>query len=256
MKKSFRIGARAVLAIICIGTVLTALYGYGVLQGWFLLNNPSREQYPIRGVDVSHYQGDIDWEVLSRQDIRFAYIKATEGSSHTDERFQENWDHAADTELKVGAYHFFSFDSPAETQAGHFIETVHAFDGMLPPVVDFEFYGDKQASPPPVEPTVQQLWAMLGKLEQHYGMTPVLYATEETYRMYLEGRFDEYPLWIRNVTGRPDTDRDWLFWQYSNRGRLDGYTGDERFIDLNVFAGDEARWAGFTEAGRQQAGGR
>ena len=149
----------------------------------------------------------------------------------------------------MGAYHFFSFDSPAETQAGHFIETVHAFDGMLPPVVDFEFYGDKQASPPPVEPTVQQLWAMLGKLEQHYGMTPVLYATEETYRMYLEGRFDEYPLWIRNVTGRPDTDRDWLFWQYSNRGRLDGYTGDERFIDLNVFAGDEARWAGFTEAG-------
>ena len=137
----------------------------------------------------------------------------------------------------MGAYHFFSFDSPAETQAGHFIETVHAFDGMLPPVVDFEFYGDKQASPPPVEPTVQQLWAMLGKLEQHYGMTPVLYATEETYRMYLEGRFDEYPLWIRNVTGRPDTDRDWLFWQYSNRGRLDGYTGDERFIDLNVFAG-------------------
>ena len=90
---------------------------------------------------------------------------------------------------------------------------------------------------------------MLGKLEQHYGMTPILYATEETYRMYLEGRLDGYPLWIRNVTGRPDTDRDWLFWQYSNRGRLDGYTGDERFIDLNVFAGDEARWAGFTEAG-------
>ena len=110
MKKSFRIGPRAVLAFICIGVVLTALYGYGVLQGWFLLNNPSREQYPIRGVDVSHYQGDIDWEVLSRQDIRFAYIKATEGSSHTDERFRENWDHAADTELKVGAYHFFSFD--------------------------------------------------------------------------------------------------------------------------------------------------
>ena len=76
MKKSFRIGPRAVLAFICIGVVLTALYGYGVLQGWFLLNNPSREQYPIRGVDVSHYQGDIDWEVLSRQDIWFAYIKA------------------------------------------------------------------------------------------------------------------------------------------------------------------------------------
>lgn len=251
MKKPFQTGIRAVLAVICIGAVLAAIYGYGILQGWFLLNNPSRKLYPIRGVDVSHYQGEIDWAVLSGQDIRFAYIKATEGSSHTDGRFLENWDHATVTDLKVGAYHFFSFDSPAETQAEHFIKTVQGFDGMLPPVVDFEFYGDKKASPPPVEPTVHELWVMLGKLRQHYGMTPILYATEETYHMYLEGRFDEYPLWIRNVTGQPDTDTDWLFWQYSNRGRLDGYTGDERFIDLNVFAGDEVQWAEFTETGGQ-----
>lgn len=85
--------------------------------------------YEVHGVDVSHYQGDIDWTVLQSQNIDFAYIKATEGSSSVDEKFVENWEEAEQTFLKVGAYHFFSFDSEGKTQAQNYIQTVGALEG-------------------------------------------------------------------------------------------------------------------------------
>lgn len=230
-------GTALLLCLLAVGSI------YAVYHGYFLLNNPSRSAYPVRGVDVSHYQGEIDWEVLSSQGIQFAYIKATEGSSHTDEKFSENWEAAEKTGLSVGAYHFFSFDSPWESQLAHFTQVVTTFPGMLPPVVDFEFYGDKKINPPDVTSATEQLVSLLEGLEEAYGMRPVIYATEEAWELYLKGRFDQYPLWIRNVTGKPHTgDQEWLFWQYTNRERLEGYGGEEEFIDMNVFAGDLDQW--------------
>ena len=159
------------------------------------------------------------------------------------ERFAENWEAAKKTELRIGAYHFFSFDSPGESQLKHFTETVPAFDKMLPPVVDFEFYGDKKVNPPDQESVCTQLEVMLQGLEAYYGVKPVIYATEDTLQFYLEGRFEEYPLWIRNVVKKPDTgNRDWLFWQYTNRKRLAGYEGDETYIGVNVFCGSRDDW--------------
>ena len=186
MDKSRRGRKRIIAAgVFCVmAAVLCAFYGYAVYCGLIQLNNPSKKRYPVRGVDVSHYQGTIDWPVLAAQDLDFAYIKATEGSSHTDEKFAENWEAAKDTGLRIGAYHFFSFDSPGESQLKHFTETVPAFRQMLPPVVDFEFYGDKK-----------------------------------------------------------DTGNwNWVFWQYTNRKKLNGYEGDETYIDMNVFGGDRDAW--------------
>lgn len=163
MDKSRR-GKRRIIAagVVCVmAAVLCGFYGYAVYCGLIQLNNPSQKRYPVRGVDVSHYQGTIDWPVLAAQDLDFAYIKATEGSSHTDEKFAENWEAAKDTGLRIGAYHFFSFDSPGESQLKHFTETVPAFRQMLPPVVDFEFYGDKKVNPPDRETVCAQLDVML-----------------------------------------------------------------------------------------------
>ncbi|MDN5822551.1 MAG: methionine adenosyltransferase domain-containing protein, partial [Brachybacterium sp.] len=80
--------------------------------------------HEVRGVDVSSYQGEIDWPTLAGNDLDFAYLKATEGSSYVDERFVENWEHARSTDLLVGAYHFVSFESPGRSQAQHVIDTV------------------------------------------------------------------------------------------------------------------------------------
>lgn len=225
---------------------------YCVYNGYILLNNPSRSKYPVRGVDVSHYQGEIDWKILGNEDISFAYIKATEGSSHVDPRFAENWQkagEAGETGLRTGAYHFFSFDSSGEGQLSHFINTVPVEPGRLPPVVDFEFYGDKKVNPPEPGSVTEQLKILLVGLEAHYGVQPVIYATEEAWEMYIKGSFDKYPLWIRNVKTRPDTGLvPWTFWQYSNRGRLKGYSGEEEYIDLNVFAGTRKQWEAFSSA--------
>ena len=88
--------------IVCI-VLATLLY-----NGIILLNNPSLEEFPVRGVDVSSYQGEIDWNVLSKENVSFAFIKSTEGSTHVDRYFENNLNNALKTNLKVGAYHLVS----------------------------------------------------------------------------------------------------------------------------------------------------
>lgn len=236
-------------AAVCAAAVAAMLFYFGVLQ----LNNPPREEYPVRGVDVSSYQGEIDWPTLAQQDIRFAFIKATEGSSFVDPCFAENFPQAQEAGLRVGAYHFFSFDSPGDTQADNFIRTVPPVEGGLPPAVDVEYYGDKAEHPPERETVQRELDCLLERLEAHYGVKPVLYATRESYDRYLAGGYTEYPLWIRSIAGQPalSDGRDWTFWQYTSRMRLPGYSGREPYIDMNVFAGSQEA---FDRFGQQAAG--
>ncbi len=227
--------------------VVLAVAGCLFYTGVWWFTNPWPGDYPVRGVDVSAYQGEIDWQVLAGQDISFAYIKATEGSSHVDRYFAANFDAARQTGLRVGAYHFFSFDSPGATQADNFIAAVPKADGMLPPVVDFEFYGDKEKNLPGAEEARRELDVLLAALEAHYGMRPVLYATGKSYALYLAGQYEGYDIWFRSLFAQPQLPdgRDWTFWQYSNRGRLAGYSGEERYIDLNVFCGSAGDFAAY-----------
>lgn len=195
--------------------------------------------YEIQGVDVSHYQGEIDWKVLADGGIDFAFIKATEGSGHIDRKFYENWEAVDATNIKSGAYHFFSFDSPAETQAQLYIETVGDLSGRLMPVVDIEFYGDKISNPPEAEEIVRELKTMLDILEEEYGVKPMVYTTYTFYYKYLDDEIDGYPLWIRNVYFSPNVDlhNQWTFWQYTDTAIINGYSGGEEHIDRNVFYG-------------------
>lgn len=220
----------------CLIIIVTGVLLY---NGIILFNNPSLVDYPVRGVDISSYQGKIDWDILAVQGIRFVFVKATEGSSFQDERFSYNWQEALNTDLMIGAYHFFSFDSSGQSQAENFIKTVPDLDGCLPPVIDIEYYGDKEKNPPDKEDTVKEIDNFLVVLEEYYGVKPVIYATEETYEQYVKDNYPDYPIWIRNVYKAPvlADGRVWTFWQYSNRGRMQGFLGDQRFIDLNVFNG-------------------
>ena len=75
---------------------------------------------------------------------------------------------------------------------------------------------------------------LLDRLEEAYGTKPVLYATGRAYDLYLKDAYEEHPIWIRNILTKPELPdgRNWTFWQYADRARLDGYRGEERFIDL------------------------
>ncbi|MGW8566332.1 GH25 family lysozyme [Isoptericola sp. NPDC055881] len=221
-------------AVVLVLAVLAFLVWAGVLWP----NRVTAAKFAVRGVDVSAYQGEIDWPTLAGQDIDFAFIKATEGSSHEDERFAASWAAARDTDLLVGAYHFLSFESTGADQAAHMIDVVPAESGTLPPVVDVEYYGDFASHPPEVSKLRGILDPMLDALEDHYGVPPIIYTTEQIRSEYLGGAYDRYPLWIRSVATSPDVPRrDWEFWQYSDHDTLPGYAGDEQYIDMNVFDG-------------------
>ncbi|MBO5055243.1 MAG: leucine-rich repeat protein [Lachnospiraceae bacterium] len=197
------------------------------------------EKYELQGIDVSHYQGDIDWEIIEEQNINFAYIKATEGSSHIDECFEKNWKAAQKTGIWIGAYHFFSFDSPGRSQAASYIDTVGSLSGKLAPVIDVEYYGDKAENPPEREEVIRELKEMLIVLEEHYRIKPVIYTTYKAYYDFIKDEFKEYPLWIRNVYFTPfiNLGNNWTFWQYTDTAVLEGYKGEEKYIDRNVFNG-------------------
>lgn len=239
-KEKKYIKKKIIIAWIIILLVMTLLVSVGLRK--VKVNTLFAKNYPVQGIDVSHYQGDIAWEVLQKQNIDLAYIKATEGSSHVDEKFEENWKNAALTSLKTGAYHFFSFDSEGETQAENFIQTVGSLKGKLLPVIDVEYYGDKFKNPPDKEKVIKELKDMCACLELEYGVKPMLYTTNKVYHKYLKGEFDfeEYPLWIRDVYFTPDItiQDEWTLWQYSDTSILEGYSGSEKYIDVNVFNGD------------------
>ena len=232
----------AVLA--CLALVMTALVYTGVVM-------PTRlfaAEYDVRGIDVSHHNGTVDWSRVAEQDIAFAWIKATEGSAHVDSRFATNWADAQQAGIATGAYHFMSFESPGSDQAHNMIATVPRAPGTLAPVVDLEPYGSFKGNLPPAAEVRAILDPLLDSLEDHYGIAPVIYTTPQAYRAYLVDAYPDNPVWFRSVASPPRVPdgRSWTIWQYSNRDRLDGVgSEDEAYVDMNVLS-DEADLADLT----------
>ena len=110
------------------------------------------------------------------------------------------------------------------------------------PVIVVEYYGKYVKTPPDVEKVRKEVRDMIDALEGKYGEKPMIYCTYNVYRKYIEGVFDEVPLWIRNVYYPPeDIGRKWTLWQYTDRAQLDGYQGEEKSIDCNVFQGEKGQ---------------
>ncbi|TPN88257.1 glycoside hydrolase family 25 protein [Mesorhizobium sp. CU2] len=206
----------------------------------------------VHGVDVSRWQGDINWPKLRAQGANFAYIKATDGGDHLDPMFMKNWRNADAAGLKRGAYHFFYWCRVASEQADWFIRNVPKVDGALPPVIDVEWNGDSSCKRRPSRATVQEkMQVFMDKLERHYGQRPIIYTSPDFYRDNLQGAFQDYPFWLRAVAAHPSKvypGRKWVFWQYSGSGLSHGVTGR---IDLNVFHGDERQWRNWLGGGGQ-----
>src|SRR5882757_5181018 len=100
----------------------------------------------IQGIDVSHYQGKIDWGKVKSAGMAFAYTKATESTGSTDSQFSVNWPAIKAAGLLRGAYHFFHADQDATAQANHFLQVVDPSPGDLPPVIDIESTSNASSS--------------------------------------------------------------------------------------------------------------
>jgi lysozyme len=212
-------------------------------MGYWRFNYPSNLAYPVRGIDVSHHQGEIDWSMVSQQGVDFVYIKASEGSDFKDHEFSRNWKKAAAAGLKRGAYHFFSFRSAGIDQAKNFIDTVPIEAGTLPPVIDFEFTGNSK-DVPPKDVVLKELSEFTREIQKVYGKTPIIYVTHSSYDSFLKDEDDHYIFWIRDIIQTPDLldSENWLLWQYANNGRIHGIKGS---VDLNVFNGPHQKFQDF-----------
>lgn len=202
---------------------------------WFVY--PSQSEYPIRGIDISNHQGEIDWKKVPKNKIQFVYIKATEGGDWKDKAFLRNWEQANQLGIRVGAYHFFTLCRSGKEQASNFISLVPKDPESLPPVADLEFVGNCKERPP-IQDIKKEIQDFLTALENHYGKRPILYLTYEFIDLYLKDDFLEYSVWIRDIFGHPSSSfkRNWIIWQYHSRARLDGIEGP---VDLNVLKGDD-----------------
>jgi lysozyme len=205
-----------------------ALYRSGLVQ----VNRPDTTAFSVRGIDVSNHQGDIDWSLVAGAGIRFAFIKATEGSDFRDARFRANWNAADAAGVARGAYHFFTFCSPGREQAEHFLRTAPPTPGALAPVADVEFVGNCK-SWSDLGAVRGELRAFLQRVEEAWGVPPILYVTRDSFERVVAGEFGEYPVWIRSVFDQPAADDygRWLIWQFSETGRIAGIHGP---VDLDV----------------------
>ena len=193
--------------------------------------------YEIHGIDISHYQGDINWQLLRNGMIggcplRFVMIKATEGADKLDDNFNDNFYNARDHGFIRGAYHFWSNHSSARDQAYYFLKQVHLEDGDLPPVLDVEHKPKDQS----VEDFQRDVLTWLHIVEDKYHVKPMIYTYYKFKDEYLGAPvFDDYPYWIAHYYVEKVTYKGkWKFWQHTDAGKLPGITG---FVDLNVYNG-------------------
>ena len=211
----------------------------------------SAHALPVHGIDVSRYQKRIDWASVAGAGKRFAYIKATEGGDHVDERFLENWVGSQRAGLARGAYHFMYWCRPAEQQASWFQQVVPQDASALPPVLDLEWHPDSKRCPTRVskEKALAMARVVLAAMEAHTGKRPIIYTDVNFHRDVLHGELREYPHWIRSTAAEPHErygDRAWTMWQFTTTGRVPGIAGD---VDRNAFYGSEADWARFVQTG-------
>lgn len=219
------------VSILLIGVVAVVV----VASNWLMIDSPDRSRYPVRGIDVSRHQNEIDWQRVAADDVSFAIMKATEGGDWVDPRFTQNFEQARDAGLKVGAYHFYRFNKTGAEQARNFLRVVPPHADLLPPVVDIEFSGNGPDRPSPEE-LRKELADYLALVEPAYGKPAVIYIIGEAFDLYREALPDR-ELWVRSLVTHPGHE-DWLYWQYHNMGRVDGIVGD---VDLNVLQGGAAK---------------
>ena len=199
--------------------------------------------HEVHGVDVSRYQGSVDWNRARQAGISFAFIKATEGGDHSDPMFRTYWEQTRAAGIPRSGYHFYYVCRSGAEQAAWYIANVPRERGALPPVVDLEWvHTSRTCRYKPSQAEIhREVGIFMSVLQQYYGQRPVVYTTVDFYReANLRALPAEY--WLRSVADHPRRTypgQRWTFWQYTGTGTAPGFGGN---VDLNAFAGNRRQW--------------
>lgn len=209
--------------------LLTVVAGISCAQ---LTVNGSSANLIYDGIDVSSYQKDIDWSATAKdKNIKFVYVKATEGATYRSRHYQYNIENARQHGIHVGAYHFFRPNVPVEKQFRNFTTVVKKEDQDLIPLIDVEVRGNNLT----VKALVDSVLAFADKLEDYYGCKPMIYTGHAFYNSYLSGKIPGYPLFIARyskVEPRLTGGANWVLWQFSEKGVI---AGIDHAVDLCRF---------------------
>lgn len=206
-----------------------------------------RGRYPIQGIDISEAQGEIDWDTLAGHlQAGFVYMRATEGTTQNDARFEVNWAAAGRLGIWRGAYHVFDPCRAGAEQARAFLAAVPVEPEALPPAVVLE-PGSGCSDWPTRDALLAELAAFLAPVDRQYGKPTVLLATGDVYRTYLAGALDDRAYWLHSLIARPRYGPEaWYFWQYNDQGWREGIGGP---VNLDVFYGNAEEFEAFRRTG-------
>ncbi|HLH10376.1 MAG TPA: GH25 family lysozyme [Methylovirgula sp.] len=227
-----------VLAL-CLSLLLSACATGGMTDVY-----PSPEDFEVHGIDVSKYQGDIDWNAVRTAGVKFAWIKATEGGDVVDEKFNQNWEEAKAAGVPRGAYHFAYWCRSGTEQASWFVANVPNDPSALPPVLDVEWNSHSKTCPRHIsrEEALATIQTILDAMQRTYGKRPIIYTSIDFYHDVLEGNITGYPMWVRSVKDYPAVKYGtlkWDFWQHTAQGQVPGIRG---YVDRNAFYGSAKDW--------------
>lgn len=176
------------------------------------------------GIDVSHYQGNIDWDkVVKSTNISYVYLKATEGANYVDDTYTRNLSEARRVGLSVGSYHFYRASVSPQEQFDNIVRNIKAADQDLVPIIDIEHRGNVSE-----EKFISDLTELIKKVEQYFGKKPLLYSYQNFYNRHFSGLFKNYHWMIAKYQSESpvlEDGRDYIMWQYSSKGSIDGIRG-------------------------------
>ena len=218
--------------------LISILIGAGLCTWYFVIRPHTRQSIHLQplpegflshGIDISHHQGEIDWDVFFEHmdtTISFVYCKVTEGVHFTDPKWKQNHKVLSHHEMKHGGYHFFTPDVSAQLQADHFLNHYAMATCDMPPVLDAEVEASSDQS------LINGMREWLKIVELNTGIRPVIYTSYSLYKNKMKEKFPGYEFWIASYNPNEARlmDPAIIHWQYSDCGQVPGIQG---LVDLN-----------------------
>ena len=200
------------------------------------------------GCDISHYQDDpttltrhVNFDQMKLNGADFCFMKASQ-TLWTDKTFKPHWIGAKDAGLLRGAYHFLTFDVDGRKQAEYYWSLIEHDPGELPPVCDYERFGNIPGS------ASDYLWAFCSTIERLSGVTPIIYTGAFFWNETVprSATWRKFPLWMASYTSQSYMEANvarltpwdaWTFWQFTDKGNGNNYGAESKQIDLNYYNG-------------------
>lgn len=236
--------------LLACGMMIVSCSGKNSQGGAEALNEPV-----VLGIDVSEYQGQIEWDKLAiakdvvdsciseeykaglpeSLPVSFVFIRATKSSDYVDQLYQTNFEAARLQGVCRGAYHFLTDTVSGRKQAENFISVVKLEEGDLAPVLDIEVFSPGVAD-------IAKEW--LSVVEEHYGREAVVYSNRNGFNDIIakDSVLKSRELWMAQLNAERPEMENCRFWQFSHKGKVTGIS--ENVVDINLFFGDFAQLKG------------